>query len=214
MKFCASILSQDIILNQVLSYSHLSCIIYHMTQTKQNLLKAIAGESMARNKYTFFAKQARKEGLEWIARVFEETAENERAHAEEELEQIKEKVEMTNTYDIQPVKDTLTNLKNAAEGEKFEWGTMYPDFKKQAEEDNDEKAATLFKEISEVEEKHEERYNLLAMLLEKGKLYEREEETEWKCLNCGYVHKGKTAPETCPVCKKPQEWYQGLGVVR
>jgi len=91
-----------------------------MTQTKQNLLKAIAGESIARNKYTFFAKQARKEGLEWIAQVFEETADNERVHAEEELEQIQEKVEMTNTYDIHPLSDTLTNLKNAAEGEKFE----------------------------------------------------------------------------------------------
>ncbi|MCG2690156.1 rubrerythrin family protein [Candidatus Parcubacteria bacterium] len=185
-----------------------------MSQTKQNLLKAITGESIARNKYTYFAKQARKEGLEWIARVFEETADNERAHAEEELEQIKEKVEMTNIYDIHPLADTLTNLKNAAEGEKFEWGQMYPDFEKQAEEDGDTEAAHLFQEISEVEEKHEERYNILAGLLESGKLYQSETEIEWKCLNCGYIHKGTSAPETCPVCKKPQAWYQGLGVVR
>lgn len=185
-----------------------------MTQTKQNLLKAIAGESIARNKYTFFAKAARKEGLEWIARVFEETADNERAHAEEELEQIKEKVEMTNSYDIHPVADTLTNLRNAAAGEKYEWGIMYPDFKKQAEEEREKEATVLFQEILEVEEKHEERYNILADLLESGKLYEREEEIEWKCLNCGYIHKGKSAPQVCPLCKKPQPWYMGLGVVR
>ncbi len=185
-----------------------------MTQTKQNLLKAIAGESMARNKYTYFAKVARKEGLEWIAQVFEETAGNERAHAEEELEQIKETVEMTNTYDMHPLSDTLTNLKNAAAGEKFEWGQMYPEFKAQAEKDGDKEAIRLFQEISEVEEKHEERYNLLADLLESGKLYKREEEIEWKCLNCGYIHKGTSAPEACPVCKKPQAWYEGLGVVR
>ena len=185
-----------------------------MTQTKQNLLKAIAGESIARNKYTYFAKAARKEGWEWIARVFEETADNERAHAEEELEQLAEKTEMTNTYDIHPLADTLTNLHNAAEGEKFEWGTMYPDFKEQAEKDGDKEAAHLFQEILEVEEKHEERYNILAGLLEQGKLYESEKEIEWKCLNCGYIHKGTSAPEKCPLCKKPQGWYTGLGVVR
>ncbi len=185
-----------------------------MTQTKQNLLKAITGESLARNKYTFFAKQARKEGLEWIARVFEETADNERAHAEEELEQLTERTEMTNTYDIHPLVDTLTNLRNAAAGEKYEWGVMYPDFKKIAEQEGDKEAAHLLQKILEVEEKHEERYNILADLLEKGKLYQSEKEIEWKCLNCGYIHKGKSAPETCPLCKKPQAWYMGLGIVR
>jgi len=177
-------------------------------------LKAIAGESIARNKYTFFAKQDRKEGLEWIAQVFEETADNERVHAEEELEQIQEKVEMTNTYDIHPLSDTLTNLKNAAEGEKFEWGVMYPDFKKIAEQEGDKEVAHLFQEVLEVEEKHEERYNILADLLENDKLYQSETEIEWKCLNCGYVHKGLSAPETCPLCKKPQGWYLGLEIVR
>lgn len=185
-----------------------------MKKTQENLLKAIAGESMARNKYTFFAKIARKEGWEWIARVFEETADNERAHSEEELEKIPETVEMTNTYDIHPLSDTLTNLKNAASGEKYEWGIMYPEFEKIAREEGENEIADFFKEVAEVEEKHEERYNILAGHLEKGTLYKSESDIEWKCLNCGYVHKGKSAPEKCPVCKKPQHWYVRLGLVR
>lgn len=185
-----------------------------MKKTQENLLKAIAGESMARNKYTFFAKQARKEGYEWIASVFEETADNERAHAEEELELLKEKTEMTNTYDIHPVGTTLENLRHAAEGEEYEFGTMYPDFKKVAEEEGVVEAARLFQEISEVEEKHAERYTVLADRLEQGKLFENEEEVEWKCLNCGYIHKGKSAPGKCPLCKKPQGWYMQIGAVR
>ena len=183
-------------------------------ETEKNLLKAIAGESLARNKYTFYAKQARKEGLEWIARVFEETADNERAHAEEELENIKNNVEMENGYGIGPVGKTIENLRHAAEGEKFEYTEMYPGFQKVAEEEGNDAAAKLFKEIAEVEEKHEERYNKLADLLEAGKLYKTEEEIEWKCLNCGYIHKGTEAPEVCPLCKKPREWYMGIGIVR
>jgi rubrerythrin len=185
-----------------------------MKKTYENLLKAIAGESMARNKYTFFAKAAMKEGLVWIAKVFEETADNERAHAEEELEKIKEKVEMTNTYDIHPLSNTLENLRNAAAGEKYEWGTMYPNFEKTAREEGEKEIATLFKEISEVEEKHEERYNVLADRLEKGNLFKSDTEIEWKCLNCGYIHKGKSAPEKCPLCQKPQGYYMALGIVR
>lgn len=185
-----------------------------MNRTQENLLKAFAGESMARNKYTFLAKQARKEGLEWIARVFEETADNERAHAEEEFENMIEKVEMTNTYGINKLSTTLENLRHAAEGEKDEWSSMYPGFEKIAREENETKIADLFKEIKEVEEKHEERYNILADKLESGNLYQSEAEIEWKCLNCGYVHKGTSAPEKCPLCTKPQGWYMALGVVR
>ncbi len=183
-------------------------------KTHQNLLKAIAGESMARNKYTYFAEIAMKEGLVWIAKVFEETADNERAHAQEELEQIKERVEMTNTYDIHPLGTTLENLKNASAGEKYEFGTMYPDFEKIAIEEGETEAATLFKEIGEVEEKHAERYDILADRLEKGNLFKSETEVEWKCLNCGYIHKGTSAPEECPLCKKPQGYYMALGIVR
>lgn len=183
-------------------------------ETQKNLLKAMTGESLARNKYTFFAKQARAEGYEWIARVFEETADNERAHAEEEYEKITEKTEMTNSYDVPKLGTTLENLRHAAAGERFEWGTMYPEFKKVAENEDQKEAITLFQEVLEVEEKHDERYTALADLLESGKLYKRDEEVEWKCLNCGYIHKGIEAPETCPLCKKPQKWYMGLGTVR
>lgn len=185
-----------------------------MNKTQENLLKAVTGESIARNKYTFFAKQARKEGLEWVARVFEETADNERAHAEEEFEKISDKVEMTNTYGLDKLAMTVENLRHAAAGENDEWTEMYPGFEKIAREEKEDKIADLFKEVAEVEQKHEERYNILADKLESGKLYQTESEIEWKCLNCGYVHKGTSAPDKCPVCTKPQGWYMGLGIVR
>lgn len=183
-------------------------------ETKKNLLKAMAGESLARNKYTYFAEQAEKEGLIWIARVFEETAGNEKAHAQEEFEQINADTEMTNTYGIGPLGKTLENLRHAADGERFEFTEMYPGFQKVAEDEGDEKAATLFNGIKEVEEKHEERYTKLADLIEAGKLYKSESEIEWKCLNCGYIHKGTEAPDVCPLCTKPQGWYMGIGIVR
>jgi len=185
-----------------------------MSKTQENLLKAIAGESMARNKYTYYAEIAAKEGFIWIAKVFEETADNEKVHAKEELERIKGKAEMTNTYDIHSLGNTLENLKNAAAGEKYEWGVMYPEFEKTAKEEGNDDAATLFKEIGEIEEKHEERFNILADRLEKGTMFSSETEIEWKCLNCGYIHKGKTAPDKCPACHKPQGYYMALKVVR
>ena len=184
------------------------------SRTKQNLLKAITGEALARNKYTYYASIAMKQDLVWIARVFEETADNERAHAKEELENISETTEMTNTYNIHPLADTLTNLRNAEEGERYEFGTMYPEFEKIAREEGDIKAADLFKEIAKVEEKHAERYKILGDLLEKVELYKSKEEIEWKCLNCGRIHRGKSAPDECPLCKKKQGWYMGLGIVR
>ena len=116
-----------------------------MNKTQQNLLKAIAGESMARNKYTYYAEIAMKEGLVWVAKVFEETADNERVHAKEELEKIGTIVEMTNTYDIHPLATTLENLKNAAFGEKYEWGTMYPNFEQEAREEGETEIADFFK---------------------------------------------------------------------
>lgn len=185
-----------------------------MSKTKENLLKAIAGESMARNKYTYYAEIAMKEGLVWVAKIFEETADNERVHAKEELEQITEHTEMTNTYDIHPLGNTLDNLRHAAEGEKYEFGTMYPNFEREAREEGEEFAANFFHEVAEVEEKHAERFTKMADRLESGKLSVSENETEWKCLNCGYVHKGTEAPKSCPVCKKPQGWYMEIGFVR
>ena len=121
---------------------------------------------------------------------------------------------MTNTYGIHPLGKTLENLRQAQAGEEYEFGTMYPDFEKVAREEGEKDIADLFKEISEVEEKHAERYKILADRLEQDKLFESDEEIEWKCLNCGYIHKGKSAPKKCPLCQKPQGYYMGLKVVR
>ena len=177
----------------------------YMTKTQENLLKAFAGESQARNRYHMFAKMARKQNLEWIARVFEETADQERAHAEEEFEMIKEQVIVTDGLAIGPYStNTAENLKMAAVGEHHEW----------TEIDGDTEAERLFREVKEVEEKHEERYIILAKHIDNNTLYNQEAELEWKCLNCGYIHKGKTPPTTCPVCKKPLTWYMALGLIR
>jgi rubrerythrin len=186
-----------------------------MSKTQENLLKAFAGESQARNKYTYYAERARKEGYEWIAQVFEETAGNERAHAQREFELMKGRVEMTNTYDIHSLGSTLENLRQAAAGEKYEWTSMYPEFEKTARAEGEKLIADVFKEIAEVEEKHEERYLKLADKLETGKLFSAgEPQAEWKCLNCGYIHRGPEAPKTCPACAKPQGFYMQLGFVR
>jgi rubrerythrin len=177
-------------------------------KTQENLMKAITGESLARNKYTFFAIRARKDGYEGIARIFEETAGNEMEHAERELEFVKDKVTADAKPEIAPIGSTAENLKAAAAGEKYEWGTMYPDFLKDAKDEGEEEIAKVFKEIGEVEEKHEQRYRALIKHVEDGTVFKRETEIEWKCLNCGYVHKGTEAPEKCPSCDKPQAWYE------
>lgn len=182
-------------------------------KTYENLLKAITGESVARNKYTFFAKEARKKNLECIARIFEETADNERAHAEELLEALPEDIRASVDMEISPLSDDAgENLDHAAKGENFEHTKMYPEFKKVAEEEGLTEIASLFQEISEVEEKHEERYLKILKNIKTGTLHQRDEDIEWKCLNCGYVHSGKEAPEKCPVCKKPQGWYEPRGI--
>lgn len=184
------------------------------SQTQQNLLTAFAGESQARNKYTVFAKISRKEGWEWIALVFEETAENERAHAEELFELINGPISVPTNLEIKPFASTLDNLRMAAEGEKYEWTTMYPDFEKIAIAEKQTEAIRLFGQLKKVEEKHEERYLIIARKLDDKTLYSAEAELEWKCVNCGYVHRGKTPPAKCPVCKKPFQWYIPLGLVR
>ena len=179
-----------------------------MIKTQQNLLKAITGESLARNRYTFFAKRARDEGYEGIARIFEETADNERAHAERLLEFLKGEIETSADIGAGPVSTTQENLKAAAVGERYEWGEMYPDFDKTAKEEKQDDIAEVFKEVGEVEEKHEERYLKLFKAVKDGKFFSRDKEIEWKCLNCGYIHKGKEAPKECPACAKPQGWYE------
>ncbi|HBP50835.1 MAG: rubrerythrin [Candidatus Shapirobacteria bacterium GW2011_GWE1_38_10] len=186
-----------------------------MTQTQQNLLKAYAGESQARNKYTTFAKMARKENLEWIARIFEETAENERVHAEEEFELITEAVKSGAELEIGPFsKSTVENLKMAAIGEKYEWTSMYPDFEKIAKEEGEVEPERLFGKLKEVEKLHEERFIIIARKLDSKTLYDSETEMEWKCVNCGYTFFGKKPPITCPLCKKPYTWYEPVGLVK
>jgi rubrerythrin len=185
-----------------------------VSQTQQNLLKAFAGESMARNKYTTFAKIARKDNLEWIARVFEETADQEKTHAQELFEQINVPISITGDLGIQPFAKTIDNLKMAAEGEKYEWTTMYPDFEKIAIEEKETESIRLFGNLKKVEEKHEERYIIIARKLDNNTLYNSDAELEWKCVNCGFIYKGKAPPVKCPVCLKPYSWYMPLGLVR
>lgn len=185
-----------------------------MTKTQENLLKAFAGESQARNKYYMFAKIARKESLEWIARVFEETAENEKIHAEELFELIKEPVVTVGDLEIAPYKTTSENLKMAAAGEKYEWTDMYPQFEAQAKIDGEAEAERLFLKLKEVEALHEERYIIISQKMDSNTLYNQEVELEWKCVNCGYIHKGKQPPQACPLCKKPMGWYEPLGMVK
>ena len=152
--------------------------------------------------------------MEWIARVFEETADNERAHAEELFELIEKPLNFQSNLEIKSYKKTLDNLKMAAEGEKYEWTIMYPDFKKVAIEEKQTEAIRLFGQLKKVEEKHEERYIILAKKIDNKTLYDMDAILEWKCVNCGYIYKGKKPPEKCPVCQKPFTWYMPLGLVR
>jgi len=167
-----------------------------MSKTEENLKTAFAGESQARNKYTYFAKVAKNQGHHYIAKIFEETAMNEIQHAKDEFKLLK------------GIGDTVTNLKAAIEGEHFETSDMYPTMAKEAKEEGNEEAAKLFTEIGNVEAHHEARYKKLLEMVEKGTLYKREKPINWKCSKCGYIHKGIEAPEKCPSCKHAQEYYE------
>ena len=177
--------------------------------TEKNLLKAFAGESQARNRYTYFASVARKEGYEQIAGVFLETAGNEKEHAEVFFKYLEGgEVEITAGYPAGKIGSTAENLLAAAEGEKLEWGTLYPAFAETAKKEEFEDVAESFTEIAEVEEEHEKRYRKLLENVKKGTVFKRDVEVEWKCRNCGYVHHGKEAPEVCPACKHPRSYYE------
>ncbi len=181
------------------------------SETEKNLLKAFAGESQARNRYTYFTNAARSEGLEQIAGIFQETADNEREHAEVFFKHLEGgDVEIAASYPAGRIGTTAENLLAAAEGEKLEWGTLYPAFEKVARREGLEKVAESFKEIAEVEERHEKRYRRLLANVKAGTIFKRGEATEWKCRNCGYVHEGKEAPEVCPACKHAQSYYELL----
>lgn len=180
-------------------------------ETEKNILRAIAGESMARNKYTFFASQARKEGYEQIAALFEETADNEKEHAKRLMKLLKDtSVSSIAEFDFPVVKSTLENLKAAAAGEHHETTIMYPEFSAQAAKDNMHEAAAVMKEIGEVEEFHEKRYLKLAERVEKGEFFTRPAAVKWHCRNCGYIHEGNEAPEVCPACAHPRAHYELL----
>ncbi len=179
------------------------------TQTEKNLLAAFAGESQARNRYSFFASKAKKEGYEQIAAIFLETAENEKEHAKVFFKHLKGGMtEIKASYPAGKIGTTEENLLAAAEGEKEEWGTLYPDFAKTAEEEGFLKVAESFKEIAEVEEYHERRYRKLLDNVKKDKVFKKDKVVKWKCRNCGYVHEGPEAPDVCPACKHPQSYYE------
>jgi len=179
------------------------------TQTEKNLLAAFAGESQARMRYTYFSSKAKKEGYEQIAAIFLETADNEKEHAEVFFKHLQGgMVEIKASYPAGIIGTTKENLFAAAEGEKEEWGMLYPDFAKTAEEEGFPKVAESFKEIAEVEEYHERRYRKLLDNIKKDRVFKRERVVKWKCRNCGYVHEGPEAPKVCPACKHPQSYYE------
>lgn len=179
------------------------------TKTEQNLLKAFAGESQARNRYTYFAGQAKKEGLEQIAAFFEETALNEKEHAKRFFKFLEGgMVEITATYPAGVIGTTLENLKAAADGEKEEWGELYPDFARIAEEEGFKDVAAAFRLIAVAEKAHEARYRKLYENLQAGKVFESNGKVVWKCRNCGYLHEAEKAPQTCPACLHPQAYFE------
>ena len=179
------------------------------TKTEQNLLKAFAGESQARNRYEFFASVAKKEGLEQIAGIFMETAGQEKEHAKRFFKFLEGgDVEIQAAYPAGKIGNTAENLKAAAMGENEEWSMLYPEFAKTAEEEGFSDVATAFKMIATVEAEHEARYLTLLENLEKGVVFEKDGEVYWMCRNCGYIHKGKKAPQQCPACVHPQAFFE------
>jgi rubrerythrin len=181
------------------------------TQTEKNLLKAFAGESQARNRYTFFASVARKEGYEQIANIFAETAGNEKEHAEIFFKHLKGgDLEITASYPAGFIGDTVANLQAAADGEKVEWSVLYSGFGKTAREEGFEAIAISFKEISEVEEFHEKRYRKLARNIANGEVFKKKVSVKWHCTNCGYIHEGPEAPDVCPACKHAKAYFELL----
>jgi len=179
------------------------------TQTEKNLLKAFAGESQAKNRYTFFAKVAKNEGYEQIGAFFEETAANEESHAKIFFRFLEGgPVEITATYPAGIIGTTFENLNEAAAGENEEWTHLYPGFSKTADEEGFNKVASIFKLIATIEADHEKRFLKLARNIEENKVFEREEKVFWICRKCGYVHYGKKALNVCPVCAHPMAWFQ------
>lgn len=181
------------------------------TRTEKNLLASFAGESQARNRYTFFASQAKKEGYEQISAIFLETADNEKEHAKRFFQLLEGgDAEITAAYPAGVIGDTAANLAAAAAGEKLEWSKLYLDAENIARQEGFEEVAVQFKEIGEVEEQHEKRYRALLKNVSEGKVFKRDMAVKWHCRNCGYVHEEKEAPEVCPACAHPRAYYELL----
>lgn len=181
------------------------------SKTEKNVLAAFAGESQARNRYSFFASAAKKEGYEQIGAIFAQTAEEEREHAKLFFKLLKGgDVEIMAAYPAGVIGTTKDNLKAAAAGEKMEWGTLYPAFGKTAEEEGFGEIAFLFKQIAKVEEHHEKRYSKLFANITKSEVFKKDVPSKWYCRNCGYVHDGKSAPAKCVVCDHPQAYFELL----
>ena len=170
-----------------------------MSKTQENLMAAFAGESQARNMYTYFAKVARKEGYHYVAKIFEETAFNEMRHAKDEF------------VLAGKLSDTAANLQEAIDGEHYETTTMYPEFAEQADADGNKEAAILFRMIARVEAEHRDRYKKLLEMVKNGTVFKRDKPIRWKCAVCGYVHEDTEPPGKCPCCKHPKEYYEPEG---
>jgi rubrerythrin len=181
------------------------------TQTEKNLLAAFAGESQARNRYTYFASTARKEGFEQIANIFAETAENEKEHAKVFFKYLEGgDTEIVAAYPAGVIKDTKANLEAAAAGENMEWTTIYADFSKTARDEGFLEISRSFEQIAKVEKFHESRYRKLINNVAKGEVFKKKSAVKWHCTNCGYVFEGTEAPKECPACKHPQAYYELL----
>ncbi|HON38775.1 MAG: rubrerythrin [Desulfomonilia bacterium] len=182
------------------------------TQTEKNLLTSFAGESQARNRYTYFASQARKEGYMQIADIFEETANQEKEHAKRFFKFLEGgEVEVRASFPAGVIGTTLENLKEAAAGENYEHTTMYPGFAKVAREEGFEAIAKVWEAVSVAEKQHEKRYKDLADNIEAGRVFARDGEVVWRCRNCGYLHRGKEAPAACAACAHPRDYFELLG---
>ena len=180
-------------------------------KTEKNLMAAFAGESQARNRYTYFASAARKEGFEQIANIFTETAENEKEHAKVFFKHLEGgDVEIVAAYPAGMIKDTKSNLEAAAAGEKMEWTALYANFAKIAREEGFNEIAISFEQISKVEKFHESRYRKLIADITSGEVFNKKVVMKWHCINCGYIYEGTEAPKECPACKHPQAYYEVL----
>ncbi len=182
------------------------------TQTEKNILTAFAGESQARNRYSYFASQAKKDGYVQISDIFEETANQEKEHAKRLFKLLKGgELKISASFPAGVIGTTLDNLKEAAGGENYEWTEMYPGFAKTARNEGFEDIANIFDSITVAEKQHEKRYLALAGNIEAGRVFKRQEKVVWRCRNCGYLHEGTEAPEECPACAHEQAHFELLG---